>query len=199
MKLWLRKVSVVLVAIMTLGIYIPSTDITSDAESKGATVSSEAAVTQTVLAQTEVAEASFEDAVYEEVDQTTVLTEKAKEQALIKLGPRIASQVEDEFRAVILPKIEEELELMFAEAGEDKLAYYDITENPAKGYGERIFNVYDYEKKQVIAKFHVRRDHRPLEGHWFNFHYHLRTDGFETHHEIGDVYWDKNMPPKWMS
>ncbi|WP_310794657.1 YpjP family protein, partial [Bacillus safensis] len=24
-------------------------------------------------------------------------------------------------------------------------------------------------------------------------------DGFQTHHELGNIYWDKNTPPSWMS
>lgn len=179
---------------MTLGLYIPPTDIT-DAESKGSSVSSEADLTNI----TEVVE---DKDTYEELtsfDTASFLTEKAKEQAMKKLGPRILNQLEDELESIILPKIEEELEMIFARAEEDHIAYYEITENPATGYGERIFNVYDHHAEETIAKFHVRRDYRPLEGYWFNFHYHLKSDGFEIHHEIGNVYWDKNMPPKWMA
>lgn len=197
MNLWIRKITVVLVAIMTLGLYIPPTDIT-DAESKGSSVSSEAEINNI----TEVVEDTHSEVVHADLGyeaRTMLLTEKAKEQALEKLGPRIVNQLEGEFTEVILPKIEDELQDIFAAAGEEKIPYYEITENPSTGYGERIFNVYDHHLQENVAKFHIRRVHRPLEGYWFNFHYHLQKDGFETHYDIGDIYWDKNMPPKWMS
>lgn len=198
MKQWFRKISVAFVAMITLGLYVPSTDITTEAENKNSSVSSSPNENEHVLV--EEKDTSYEaiDEISHSIDPTIALTEKAKEQALKKLGPRIANQLDEEFQSVILPKIETELDVMFKEAG-DSIKYYEITENPATGYGERIFNVYDHHSEKVIAKFHVRRDHRPLEGYWFNFHYHHWKDGFEKHYEIGNVYWDKNIPPKWMS
>jgi len=197
MRIWLKKMSVVLVAIMTLGLYIPSTDVTADTNNKSASLSESNNNSNNQTEENDYHE--IDQIEVEEPNPSTLLLEKAKEQALMKLGPRIKDQLEDEFLAVILPKIEEELESIFHEAGEEKLPYYEITENPAYGYGERIFNVYDVQTKKDIAKFHVRRDFKPLEGYWFNFHYHLEKDNFEIHHEIGEIYWDKNIPPKWMS
>lgn len=203
MQFWFRKLFVVLMAIMTLGMYIPSTDIT-DANRKDASHSTAPNVNKNEFTTYETEDVSYAldsdvDVYDTQTDLTNILTEKAKMQTMKKLGPRITEQLEEEFYAVILPKIETELEMIFREAGEEQLAYFDITENPATGYGERIFNVYDHDTKKDIAKFHVRRDHRPLEGYWFNFHYHLSHDGFEKHHDIGEIYWDKNMPPKWMA
>src|SRR5699024_7191724 len=108
--------------------------------------------------------------VYEETpDYLTIMQEQAKIQSMAKFGPRIAEQVEDEFNTVILPEMEKVLEQLYAEAGEEMAPYYSITENPAEGYGERIFNVMDLRTEEDIAKFHVRRDNRPLDGHYFNF------------------------------
>src|SRR5699024_8732952 len=124
----------------------------------------------------------------EEENVAATLMEKAIAQTSVKFGPKIENQLENEFQEVILPKMEETLTSIFTEAGEDRLPFYEITENPATGKDEKI-----------IAKFHVRRDFKPQEGYWFNFHYHLGKDQFETHYELGNIYWDKNMPPKWMA
>ena len=127
-----------------------------------------------------------------------LLAAQAKEKALTKFGPRISGSIEQEFTDLILPQIESVLGSILNESGES-YTYYSIAEEPAGGYGERIFNVYDELGKKNIAKFHVRRDNRPLEGYYFNFHYHLSSDSFKEHHQIGDIYWNKNMPPKWMA
>lgn len=200
MKQTWRKIAVTFIAILTLGLYIPPIDTTDIDQQKGTDVShADSATTQVHAEEADDAVETYDDIQVEETDIASILMEKAKEQTYIKLGPRIASQLEDEFHSIILPKIEEKLEMILADVTEDELVYYEITENPSDGYGERIFNVRDHETKKDIAKFHVRREHRPMDGYWFNFHYHLLTDGFAEHHEIGDIFWDKNMPPKWMS
>src|SRR5699024_9546688 len=126
------------------------------------------------------------------------ITDQAKEQTLTKFGPKITNQVETEFTMAILPIMEEVITDLLAQK-EDELLFLGVTESPTKGYGEKIFNIYDYRTNKDIARFDVRRDNRPQDGYWFNFHYHLCDDNFETHHEIGEIYWDKNTPPKWMS
>lgn len=211
MKLWIRKISVILITIMTLGMYVPPSFIDVEAEEGNKALSEETNPNEnTAEDEAEVPPVSEPDVpaptlVSEPEEEATSdrlinrLTEKAKEQSIEKLGPRIVAQVENDFTAEILPKIEESLEMILTEAGEEHLPYYGITEHPADGVGEKIFNVYDYRTRKDIARFHVRRDNRPLEGYWFNFHYHVSKDGFENHHEIGEIYWDKNIPPQWMS
>ncbi|MBP1970179.1 hypothetical protein J2Z83_002297 [Virgibacillus natechei] len=198
MKMWMRKTAVVLITIMTLGMYTPSVLLPTETEEHKGREDSDESVANAVSIADEVDEI---DVTLEPDDDYFIraMTEKAKEQTLTKLGPRIVNQVDDDFTEMILPKMEEVLEGILAEAGQDKLEYYGITEHPASGEGERIFNIHDYHKEQDIAKFHVRRENRPLEGYWFNFHYHLSDDSFEKHHLIGEIYWDKNMPPKWMA
>lgn len=206
MKLWLRKLSVVLITFMTLGIYIPPTyldDLTdsneyieSSSNSDESLISTRAAVDK----QTDV------DAINEvNIENNTsdhfigLLTEQAKGQTTAKLGPKIVNKVEDEFNDVILPSMESVIRGILVEAGDEELPYYGISEQPAQGIGERIFNIYNFKTSEDVAKFHVRRDKRPQEGYYFNFHYHLSTDGFEEHYDIGEIYWDKNTPPKWMA
>lgn len=200
-KLWMKKLSVILITFMTLGLYIPPTYLDVSAKDNESIPEKEdinengSAVPEMEIKGQENNDSSF----YESGILVGMLTEQATQQTVSKLGPKIYNQVEAEFTSTILPGIEEVLENILMEAGEEKLPYYGITEQPAQGYGERIFNVYDYQKKQDVARFHVRRDNRPGEGYWFNFHYHVSKDGFENHHLIGELYWDKNTPPKWMA
>lgn len=198
MKLWFRKLSVIMVTFMTLGLYIPPTYLDTEAEESNEAVSSNSEVNEDVSNPvSDVSEESI-DATLGEADFISVLTEQAKEQTITKLGRKIVGQVEVDFTTAILPNMEVVLNKILEEAGE-KTPYLAITETPSEGYGEKIFTIYDYQTKKDIARFDVRRDKRPQEGYWFNFHYHVSSDNFEEHHQIGEIYWDKNIPPKWMS
>lgn len=187
----MKKIAVMAIAFVTLGMYVPTSLTQESVEAK-----------PRMNSDSDVSEQSS-TVVLEEtppfVDPMVELSEKAKEQVLRKMGPRISERVADEFTTVILPKIEQVMETVMLDENGDPISHYGITEDPSSGYGERIFHVYDYHKQENVVKFHVRRVHRPLEGHWFNFHYHLNTDQFETHYEIGEIFWDKNTPPKWMT
>ncbi|MBS3679011.1 YpjP family protein [Ornithinibacillus massiliensis] len=187
MNLWMRKIAVALIAIVTFGLYTPTyliadednNEVVRPKENDGSAIPTE-----------------IRTEIEEETDVISSLTEKAKEQSFVKFGPKISQKVEDEFTQIILPKMEQALETILAN---EDASYLSITEQPSQGYGERIFNVYNELTKEDVAKFHVRRDNRPQDGYWFNFHYHLKDDNFEAHHLLGEIYWDKNTPPKWMS
>lgn len=198
MKLWMKKILVALIAIATLGMYTPTALLEIDAEESKNNLTSKSDINQDEETITEQAMEAYDDRLEQEVDYLRVLQDQAKEQSLLKFGPRIANQVEDEFNTAILPQMEKVLEDLFA-SKTDEASYFGVTEQPAKGYGERIFNVTDLRSGEDIARFHVRRDNRPLDGHYFNFHYHLSEDGFKKHHTLGEIYWDKNTPPKWMA
>ncbi|MUK88310.1 hypothetical protein GMD78_07900 [Ornithinibacillus sp. L9] len=200
MNRWMRKIAVALIAILTLGIYTPTyliadednNEVITPKENNGEGLSDLGSSVEST-GDLDIHIPSYE------YDYVQTITEQAKEQTITKLGPRIIDKVEDEFTASILPNLEVALQSILADVGEDTLAYISITEQPAEGYGERIFNIHDHQINKDIARFHVRRDNRPKEGYWFNFHYHLRKDGYENHYTIGEIYWDKNTPPKWMS
>lgn len=202
MKLWLRRIAVALITIMTLGQYVPPIYLPPNAEeNREEDVTSGHTTTQDVLpvaTAPTVGKSDLEDLNHSE-DFIQTFTEEAKEKVFMKLGPKIINRVEDEFTTDIFPCMEEALERILEGNQDDDYTYYGITAGPTKGYGERIFNVYDYRTDKEVAQFHVRRENRPLEGYYFNFHYHLSDDHFEEHHHIGDIYWDKNRPPKWMS
>src|SRR5690625_1949995 len=208
MKLWFRKLSVVLITIMTLGLYVPPAILDMEAEENKDSLSSKADISDdTVHPATEVqAEEADHVAQYNVTYETFdndyylhMLTEKVTEQVVTKLGPKIGERVENDVLETILPNIEDVLKTVLTDSEDDVLPYYGITEEPTRGLGEKIFHVYNHQTDEDIARFHVRRDNRPLEGYWFNFHYHLSDDNFEEHHELGEIYWDKNIPPKWMS
>lgn len=100
---------------------------------------------------------------------------------------------------MILPNIEKAIKEVMDQYDDNDLRYLTITERPTGGHSERIFHIYDGKKQHDVIRFHVRRDHPPKEGYWFNFHYHTYHDKFQKHHTLGAIYWAKNTPPKWMS
>ncbi|PDM40628.1 MULTISPECIES: YpjP family protein [unclassified Geobacillus] len=125
------------------------------------------------------------------------MMEKAVVQSYEKFGSKIAPVIEDEFRDVILPRIEEVIASLAEQYPEEQLQYLAVTENPSGGMGERIFHIYRIDTGEDIIRFHVRREHPPQDGYWFQFHYHTYHDNFQTHYELGKIYWDKNTPPQW--
>lgn len=117
---------------------------------------------------------------------------------MVKLGDKIASKIEVPLTEEVLPNLELVLDQVFDMVGDEKSQFLVIREEPASGYGERIFNLYDMSNQENIAKFHVTRVKKPQDGHYFQFHYHLANDQYEEHFPIAEVHWGKNTPPKWM-
>ncbi|WP_017471211.1 YpjP family protein [Amphibacillus jilinensis] len=202
MKLWLKKIFVATVAVMTLGIYVPPLDIDTNAEVNHKEIESP-------KKQPSIADAQLYDSpTFSDEEQATqlvvldpkdVLVSDAKERTLEKLGPRILKQVNQEVTEEIIPNLEYVMNMMIDCEDRQDAFTLSLIEHQTPGYGEKIFDLYDDEIDQIVAKFHVRREHRPQEGYWFNFHYHLAADDYEVHHPIGEVFWSKNTPPKWMS
>ncbi|WJE14809.1 YpjP family protein [Halobacillus sp. ACCC02827] len=200
MKPLMKRIFVVLISVMTLGMYVPPIHIDADAAEKKHIGGEGSIKEQSGLLSEEELDLDappFEAQTSEQRIQQ--LTESAKSQTVIKMGPRIIEKVDADMTSEILPKIEEVVTDLLVNAGDEEVPYLEITEEPTAGYGEKIFNVYNQRTKEEIARFHVRRDKRPGEGYWFNFHYHLKDDQFVKHHQIGEVFWEKNTPPKWMS
>jgi hypothetical protein len=204
MKLWMRRLTIIMMSIMTLGAYIPPLDWNDNSGENGAGLPDK---------QENPAGSAFDsitDSSIEEIDEEIEdlwsldeyiddMTAQAREQMMTKLGPKILSRVEEDITEDILPQMEEVISSIYEQSGEEAVPNLSITEQPAGGYGERIFHIYDEEAATDVVRFHVRRDMKPKQGYYFNFHYHLKDDGFEEHHELGDIYWDKNTPPKWMT
>lgn len=195
MKLWLKKISAVLVTFMTLGMFIPPTYLDAEASE----------IEDITISTTEYSGVTYTELIESEDDNDhkqmflSHATSQAKEQAMLKFGSKIAVQLEDEFETIIFPKIEEVLEEVLANSKTNEVMYFAISEKPAGGYGEKIFHIYDTRTSQDVVRFHVSRVKLPKSGYWFNFHYHLDSDQFEHHYKLGEIFWDTNMPPKWMS
>lgn len=212
MKLWMRKLFVVLVTIFTFGTVVPQLPVDIDKNVKeNSDVSDQ---NDRLLVVNDIEEIENE----EEIDHswsslalsienhsdlvssfTAYSMVQAEQQSMMKFGSTIGNVIGDEFKQVILPKIEEAIAMVAERVHEDDLRQLVISENPTSGLGEKIFHVYHSNTGKDLIRFHVRRDHPPKEGYWFNFHYHTAEDDFLTHYDMGSIYWDKNTPPHWMS
>lgn len=196
MNKWIRKSFFVLVSVLTFGLITPTQLINNvNAEKPTERDSVESVPLAGFVEQTSFFETT-------EVDKEKFLEElliQAELQSYQKFGPRIKPVIENEFREIILPNIEKALQETAAQFPTEDLLNLTITETPGKGQSEKIFNIRNSETKMDVLRFHVRRDNPPQAGYWFNFHYHTYHDGFQSHHELGSIYWAKNTPPKWMS
>lgn len=191
MPMWLRNSLVVLISIITFGLVSPAqasellsiepkdTDV-SDTFENGSIPSNHLT--------------DYED--YENF--VSRIMKEAEEQSFEKFGRKIGPVIENEFREIILPQMEIAIATVAEQFPEELLANLEVTEVPGGGVSEKIFHIVNEQKSDII-RFHVRRDNPPQEGHWFNFHYHTYHDQFQTHYELGSIYWDKNTPPKWKS
>jgi hypothetical protein len=202
MRLWLTKLSVVLITFMTFGLFIPPTYLDAEATDQEVQVN-DGGKQLPDLPLTNFNDNSALNNAEDPIDIHEQFVSYASQQAMVqsmqKFGPKIANVVGDEFLDVILPKIEEVIRDLANDAKEEELVSFEVTEQPSCGYGEKIFHIFNQQTGKDVARFHVRRVNHPREGHSFNFHYHLVNDQFEQHHDLGDIYWAKNTPPKWMS
>ncbi|NYE04700.1 hypothetical protein F4694_001449 [Bacillus niacini] len=197
MNKWIRKSFVVLVSLLTFGLITP-TQLINNVNAEKPT---ERDTIEAALLRGYAQENSFFET-EEVVDKQKFLEELIKQaelQSYQKFGTRIKPVIENEFREIIMPNIEKALQETAAQFPAEDLLNLAITETPGKGQSEKIFNIKNSETNMDVLRFHVRRDNPPQAGYWFNFHYHTYHDGFQSHHELGSIYWDKNTPPKWMS
>ncbi|MDM5333530.1 YpjP family protein [Ureibacillus composti] len=197
MKKWFQKLLVITVALLTFGIITPNHEIwdlldngqPSDSTSSGYNEISN-------IEQHEVDSHVEQQTVEESVDS---LLFAAKEQSYIKFGSRISPVIGEEFESRIYPKMEEAITMTLSNLDHQSIRSLIVTENPSGEYSEKIFHIKDGDKRQDLIRFHVRTENRPQEGYYYNFHYHTKEDQFLAHHHIGDIYWSKNTPPKWLS
>jgi hypothetical protein len=197
MNKWIRKSFVVLVSLLTFGLITP-TQLINNVNAEKPT---ERDTIEAALLRGYAQENSFFET-EEVVDKEKFLEELIKQaelQSYQKFGTRIKPVIENEFREIIMPNIEKALQETAAQFPTEDLLNLAITETPGKGQSEKIFHIKNSEKNMDVLRFHVRRDNPPQAGYWFNFHYHTYHDRFQSHHELGSIYWDKNTPPKWMS
>ncbi|KGR79117.1 YpjP family protein [Ureibacillus sinduriensis] len=201
MKKWLQKTLVITVALLTFGLITPNHEIWDSLDnsqpnngSQGSNIESNPTEQATTLV-----EDSFAHSETNDTPDLEPILHAAKEQAYIKFGPRIAPVISDEFESNIFPKLEEVIELTLTRLDADSFRYLAISDKPSGEYNEKIFNISNGTSGKDLIRFHVRTEKRPQEGFYYNFHYHTSEDNFVAHHSLGDIYWSKNTPPKWLS
>jgi hypothetical protein len=196
MPKWLRKSLVVMITVLSFGMVTPSQaawleELSQDSGLKRDVVESKPQTDDHHL--NSIANIPTREQIIDEI------LVQAESYAYQKFGSKIKPVIEDEFKEVILPEIEKVIEEVTLKIPEQNLQYLNISEFPSGGLSERIFHIQNELNGEDIIRFHVRRDNPPQQGYWFNFHYHTYLDGFQNHHTIGSIYWNKNTPPKWMS
>jgi hypothetical protein len=197
MNNWIRKTLFVLVSVLTFGLVTPTQLInTVNADNLNDRDAFEAPSSESSFGQSNT---FIEESDFDKDKFIGELIKQAELQSYQKFGTKIKPVIENEFREIILPNIETALEEIAVQFPEEDLKNLTITEQPGAGLSEKIFNINNRVIGKDILRFHVRRDHPPQAGYWFNFHYHTYHDDFQSHHELGSIYWAKNTPPKWMS
>lgn len=191
MKNWIKKSIIITVALLTFGLISPDHFIWEqllDNKNPTKTISSDA---HTI---------DFEPvSIAKAPDVKETITIAAREQSYIKFGERIGPFIQNEFDEVIFPRIQEVMDMTIAKVDSKKVANLTISEQPSGEYHEKIFHIIDNDAKKDLIRFHVRTDKKPLEGYYFNFHYHLEEDNYTKHYALGEIFWSKNTPPKWLS
>ncbi|MCH7322592.1 YpjP family protein [Solibacillus sp. MA9] len=198
MKKWLYKSLVASVAFLTLGLITPNHEIWANFdEDRG---NNKPIIDRQTDNQISAAY-QLDEIIVAQQQLPTVDTfiDAAKEQSYIKFGTRIGPVIEDEFETNIFPKIEEAIAMTVDRLGVESLSNLSISEKPSGEYSEKIFHIVNNDSKKDVIRFHVRTENRPFEGYYYNFHYHTIEDNYQTHYTLGDIYWSKNTPPKWLS
>lgn len=197
MKKWLQKGLMISVALLTFGVIAPDHEIWNQLENNEKVRAHEPSANDITAA------IQLDDIFLEELPDPQVVLASiklaAKEQTFTKFGTRIAPVIGDDFEANILPKMEEAIDMAIARLDDDSIRSLTVSEKPAGQYSERIFHIKNEDTREDIIRFHVRTENRLDEGYFYNFHYHTNDDHFATHHDLGEIYWSKNTPPKWLS
>lgn len=194
MSIWLKKSFFILLSILTFGLVSPSQAFLNEENHALAKNNGKPSTVESTPEETREEESALTHDVFIE----TMLLQ-AEKNAYEKFGTKIKPVIENEFRSLILPKIEKAIADTATEFPEEDLTSLTISEVPQYAKTEKIFHIYDERSGEDIIRFHVRKDHPPKDGYYFNFHYHTVHDQFQAHHELGSIFWDKNTPPQWMS
>ncbi|MCR8846858.1 YpjP family protein [Rossellomorea sp. SC111] len=194
MSIWLKKSFFIILSILTFGLVSPSQAFLNEENHALAKNNGKPSTVESTPEETREEEPALTHDVF--IESMLVQAEKS---AYEKFGTKIKPVIEDEFRSLILPNIEKAIADTAAQFPEEDLTSLTISEVPQYAKTEKIFHIYDERSGEDIIRFHVRKDHPPKDGYYFNFHYHTVHDQFQAHHELGSIFWDKNTPPQWMS
>lgn len=198
MKKWLQKSLMITVALLTFGLITPTHEIWDQLD-QSKLKNTEVSPTPVSTSISYESNDTPQPVVEEPIDIRSSLMTSAKEQSYIKFGTRIAPKIEQDFNEYIYPKMQEAIDMTLARLDKQSVHMLAISEKPSGDYAEKIFNIYNQSTGQDILRFHVRTENRPFEGYYYNFHYHTEDDQFVTHYNLGDIYWSKDTPPKWLS
>jgi hypothetical protein len=196
MKTWLKRNLVVVISILTLGFISPSHSLWTDQNDHDKDSKRQKSEVQHERSESiQLTESESHD----RIQYVSELLQEAEAQVYTKFGPRIKRKIEEEFHQMIWPNMEEVI-LSFTNAlSDEELFSLRISNTPGRGESEKIFHLYDDKTSEDRLRIHVRREHPPLDGYYFHFHYHTYKDGFTEHFSLGKIYWDRNTPPHWMS
>lgn len=197
MKKWIQKSLIITVALLTFGIIPPDHLIWEHLLENKSPLKSIQSNENTI----DFEQVTLKDStnLVDEPNLIDYIANNAKEQSYIKFGNRIGPVIQDEFDDVIFPKIQEVIDTTISKVDPGKARNLVISEQPSGEYYEKIFHIYNNDSKKDVIRFHVRTDKKPLDGFFFNFHYHLEEDNYSKHYALGEIYWSKNTPPKWLS
>ncbi|MFD4818157.1 YpjP family protein [Peribacillus butanolivorans] len=195
---WFRKSLVILVSVLTFGLVTPS-DLSWLAEADSLKDTKKGLVEEEHLSYLSSQKPTEIEEEFNREEFLSGILDKAEENAFMKFGEKINPKIGDEFKIAILPKMEDAITEITSQFPDEKLQQLTITEQPSAGRAEKIFHIFDSISGKDIMRFHVRQENPPLEGYWFDFHYHTYHDSYATHYDLGKIYWDKNTPPEWTS
>ncbi|PID15061.1 hypothetical protein CSV63_09755 [Sporosarcina sp. P34] len=195
MKQWLQRLMIASVAVLTLGVITPNHEIWTNFQDKHEPNESGTRAEGTEYS-LELNETRNDLLTLDRYTEEQQLVAHARLLTYEKFGQRIGPVIQNEFDNEVFPRIEAVIQTTVHNAADRRLA---ITEQPSGDYAEKIFHVYDKTANQDLIKFHVRTEKRPGDGYFYNFHYHIADDGFVAHHTVGDIFWSKNTPPKWLT
>lgn len=196
MKKWLQKTIIITVAFLTFGLISPNHLIWEqllDNKNPTKSIASDANTSEFEFDQVSIIDS------LDSPNLSETISRAAREQAYIKFGNRIGPVIQNEFDDVIFPRIQEVIDTTIAKVESEKAANLSITEHPSGEYHEKIFHIYNEDTRKDFIRFHVRTDKKPQDGYYFNFHYHLAEDNYSKHYALGEIFWSKNTPPKWLS
>lgn len=194
MSIWLKKSFFILLSILTFGLVSPSQAFLNEENHALAKNNGKPATVESTPEETREEESFVSHDAFIES-----MLAQAEKNAYEKFGAKIKPVIEDEFKSLILPNIEQAIAETASQFPEEDLTSLTISEVPQYAKTEKIFHIYDERSGEDVIRFHVRKDHPPKDGYYFNFHYHTVHDQFQTHHDLGSIYWNKNTPPQWMS
>lgn len=194
MQKWMKKTLMITVAFLTLGLITPQHEIWEafdDSRLENIAVQS--------IQQVQAVPLLEQQSVLSPEEVRDTLITAAKEQSYVKFGERIAPKISNEFEMMIFPKMQEAIDMTIARLDVDTVRSLVISEKPSGDYSEKIFHIANANTREDIIRFHVRTENRPQQGYFYNFHYHTMEDAFVTHYNLGEIYWNRNTPPKWLS